>query len=332
MTEMQQFTASAPATFMIAGEHAVLYGQPALVGAIDKRLSVTLIPRRDNRIEIQSERLGHFSTSINDLQIQQPFHFVLGVLAHYQSILPTGCELIIESEFSHQVGFGSSAAITVATLYVLHQWLGFITDPHEIFRQAQLVVQRVQGVGSGADVAASVFGGIVAYQLSPLSITPISNLNKLPPLHLVYIGYKTPTAEVVQLVRRQYQTKTVYYHHLFEQMGACASACQQAIVDGDYLELGHLFKQHQSLQVKLGVSTEEIDHVIQQMQELPGIYGSKISGSGLGDCILCLGSLPQNYFPITKAQQVNGVRQFELKLTTQGVIPITEAAQRFAHG
>src|SRR5438045_3958935 len=71
--------ASAPGSLMLLGEYAVLHGQHALVCAIDKRMTVTLSPRDDKKILIESA-LGHYETTLSDLKLVSPFRFVLATL------------------------------------------------------------------------------------------------------------------------------------------------------------------------------------------------------------------------------------------------------------
>src|SRR5690348_13669022 len=139
-----QFKASAPGSLMLLGEYAVLYGKHAIVCAVDKRISVTLTPRGDDRIEIKSP-LGFYATDLYQLKVEKPFHFVLGVLKHYQAKMKRGCDIEIVSEFSDKVGLGSSAAVTVATIAALVTWLNIRVSPFDLMRQARTVVRQVQG-------------------------------------------------------------------------------------------------------------------------------------------------------------------------------------------
>ncbi len=122
-----QFKASAPGSLMLLGEYAVLHGQQAWVCALHKRITVTLTPRNDDRIEIYSDNHGQYSTDTQHLTIEKPFEFVLAALKQHQAVLRRGCDIHIESTFSDTIGFGSSAAVTTATLAALFNWLNSIS-------------------------------------------------------------------------------------------------------------------------------------------------------------------------------------------------------------
>ncbi len=109
---------------MLLGDYAVLYGKHAVVCAVDKRIHVTLTPRADTTIQIQSSLHGHHSTDLAQLTIEKPFLLFYGVLKNYQARLKRGCDIEISSDFSDKIGLGSSAAVTAATMAALVTWLG----------------------------------------------------------------------------------------------------------------------------------------------------------------------------------------------------------------
>ena len=104
---------TAPGSLMLMGEHAVLFGQRALACAVGKRITVTLTPREDRAVKIDSE-LAQYSASLDELQAEPALSFVLTAIERQLARLPAGFELVIRSEFSHLIGLGSSAAVTAA--------------------------------------------------------------------------------------------------------------------------------------------------------------------------------------------------------------------------
>src|SRR5690348_10870442 len=157
------YKVSVPGSLMLMGEHAVLQGKQAIVCAIDQRLTMELIPTAGDTITITDSRLGTLAQRIQDLQVQAPFKFVLQAILLFKDDLHTGFTLNINSDFSSTIGFGSSAAVTVATIAVLGQWLKKELSNAQILSLAHAVILQLQGVGSGADIAASIHGGVIAY-------------------------------------------------------------------------------------------------------------------------------------------------------------------------
>jgi mevalonate kinase len=307
------YKASAPGSIMLLGEYGVLFGKPALVCAIDKRIHVELIPRADSLINIHSDVLGRYSTDLQSLQLEQPFHFVLGAIKQYQAKLRRGFDLQITSEFSDKVGLGSSAAVTVATLAALVTWLDIRMLPLDMIRQGRHVVRECQGLGSGADVAASVYGGVVYYHSQPLAAEKIAI--KVP-ITLYYTGFKTPTVTAV----KQVQATFMHYPQIFKQLcasiGQCATDGMQWVRRQDWQKLGEVLNIQQGLMESLGVSMPILQQMTRVLREQNGISGAKISGSGLGDCVVGLGEIDAN---LNFGGDYAGIQLIPVEMTLHGV-------------
>jgi mevalonate kinase len=295
--------ASAPGSLMLLGEYAVLNGGHALVCAIEKRIHVSLKPRADKQIELMSG-LGHLTIALSQLKIIPPFQFVLATLKKYQKWMKQGCTITIQSEFSDQVGLASSAAVTVAVLAALKKWLELSYSPLQLIREARRIVQSVQGVGSGADVAACVLGGMVAYRKNPFIAERIECFH---PLTLVYSGSKTPTVVAINQVKKYFSSKPILFKHLLRAINICAKQGITAVKAQNFIELSHLMTIQQGLMTALGVNTPQLQTIVEKLIAEPTILAAKISGSGLGDCVVGLGTAQDiEQIPITIATQ--GVR------------------------
>lgn len=270
---------------MLMGEYAVLYNKPALVCAIDKRITVTVTPRSDDKIEIESA-LGRLSTSLSDLRIEPPFQFVLGALQLHKDKMPSGCHIQIESEFSHEIGFGSSAAVTVATLAAVTDWLGKPLHLKTLVKQARSIIRKIQGRGSGADAAASVYGGIVCYKAQPLCLEKFSTTH---PLTILYAGFKTSTTEVLERVHQAFADFPLLFKRIYETIGQCAIAARHALAKEDWTTVGKMMNVQQGLMDALGVGLPLLREMTDGLRSQSGILGAKMSGSGLGDCVIGLG-------------------------------------------
>jgi mevalonate kinase len=312
------YKVSAPGSLMLFGEHAVLTGKPAIVCAINKRLHVKLQANNSSKITITDSKLGTISQELTELHIQQPFSFVLSALMLFKDKIKTGFDLEIAAEFDSTVGFGSSAAVTAATVAVLSSYLENINlDNENLFYLAKQAIISVQGVGSGADLAASIYGGVLGFQLRPLTFIP---LPIIPDLTAVYCGYKKATKEVVALVNAAAAQQPAEYARIFDAIEDCVTKAKAAIKQQDWQLLGQLFDQHHSLQCALGTNNALLDTLIRQLRNFPQIAGAKISGSGLGDCVIGLGNLAKVEFPMDASQRQQGVMQIPVTIDQAGVI------------
>ncbi len=303
--------ASAPGSLMLLGEHAVLHGKHALVCAVNQRMIVSLQSREDKQIKITSPALGHYTTDLAKLKMTRPFQFVTATLYRYRKHMKLGCNLTIHSEFSDKMGFASSAAVTVATLKALTTWLKIKLSPLELIREARAIVCSVQGLGSGADVAACVLGGIVAYKMQPLLAEKISYHF---PLTAIYSGYKTPTVEVVQQVQKRFSAHPKIYKQLCQSIDACVQQGILAARKKDWQKMGQVMNIQQGLMEALGVSTPLLNDIVTKLRQQSKMLGAKISGSGLGDCVIGLGKTSSLSFDDKQ------IRTIPIEISVEGVM------------
>lgn len=284
-------TSSAPGSIMITGEHAVVYGHRAIVAAIDQRVSVRLTERDDGRVRITSGIAAPYDAPLDGLTEDHAYRFVLAAIRLYSNGLTGGITLDITSQIDPTLGLGSSAAVTVATLGVLAAFTD--ADRAGLHGQALAIIRSLQGRGSGADLAASVQGGMLAYRALPDPV--LTPLPAPPPLALKYCGYKTPTAEVLARIAARMEGQEAAFDALYARMGEAAERAIGAAQAGDWTEFAQCLTQYQDLMSELGVSDLTLDRLIAEARQNASVLTAKISGSGLGDCVLALGAVPPGW-------------------------------------
>ena len=150
----------------------------------------------------------------------------------------------------------------------------------------------MQQRGSGADLAASLAGGMVAYTPATDAVPTRISALPLPPtgLSLRYAGYKTPTAEVLAQIAARAAAEPLRYQDIYARMGENSAATIAAISRGDWAEGYRLLNDYQHLLEELGVcDAVQAAHLAAAR---PHAHAVKISGSGLGDCILAFAETP----------------------------------------
>lgn len=298
---------------MLLGEYALLHGKTAIVAAIDKFISITLKPRSDDWIFIDSA-LGSLTLDRHQIILQAPFEFVLATLALKKP--PSGCNIKITSNLPASFGLGSSAAVTVALLIVLNRWLEKKSlTKLNLWQEALQVIHQVQKGGSGADCAASIFGGVIAFRNPPFSVI---SLQEIPPLAVVYSGSKFTTAQAINIINSRRQKQLTNYKIIDEKMNQLSKKGITAINTKNWISLGNLFNSGQKLMKAIGVSNRHLENLLKGLREQPHILGAKISGSGLGDCLIGVGKLSPNFFPRNKEETKLGVKQLYLIITSEG--------------
>jgi mevalonate kinase len=110
------------------------------------------------------------------------------------------------------------------------------------------------------------------------------------------------------------------YQNIMSGIGQCAESAARAIKLGQWDLLGEIFNAQQALMTELLVSDDNLNEIIEQLRQIPTVYGAKISGAGMGDCIVALGEVPTHSFPRTEKQKLLGVKQIYVQVCEQGVM------------
>lgn len=294
------FKASAPGSFFWMGEHSVLRGGRAILSAVDLLVRGTLTPNHSSLLCIDSS-LGKEEIELFSLSSESSSRFplIVDVFQRWKERLPSGCTLKIEADFSDQVGLGSSAAVTVVTWALLYLWMGEKISPEQLFFSSLKTIRAVQGQASGADLAASIFGGLLHYT-APRELTPPLfeklPMQSIPSFFLLYSGEKMKTAEVITRVEEREKLLPDLFCSLFGLMEDCTSRAVKAIRRNHWEQLGALLNFYQGLLDSLGVNNHALSSLIYHARSLPTVWGSKISGAGLGDCVLVLERDKSDFF------------------------------------
>lgn len=272
---------------MLMGEHAVLRGSHALAAAAPRRMTVTLHTRTDRSIRLQSA-LGSADTSLDAFDPGDRLRFAGAAIRQHLEALPSGFDMEIESQMPPDVGLGSSAAVTAAVLAVLRRWRGLSSDRKALHAETLEAIRAVQGCGSGADAAASIYGGLVLYRAEPPRIEPLA----LPwPVALLYCGYKTPTPTVIQRVAVCRRSSPALYDRVDEWIDASVLRAYEALKIGDREGFAAAVRINRGLMDALGVCDETLAAMLYALEKQRGVSVAKISGSGLGDCVWALGTV-----------------------------------------
>ncbi|MEL6410879.1 MAG: mevalonate kinase [Pseudomonadota bacterium] len=293
-------TASAPGSIMLMGEHSVVYGYPAIVCAIEQRVTVRVSRLEQREVFIRSEIAKDFSAPLDGFKDEGPLRFVLSAVKHFRPFLAQGVNIEINSDIDPKLGLGSSAAVTVAALHGLTRLSQVDLSPADLHATALKIIRHHQGRGSGADLAASVYGGVLAYSIDQAeNKAEIRDLPFPPQLSLRYAGYKTPTAEVLSKIAVDMAKEPSKFTQLYANMGRCTQTAIEAAESLDWSEFAKNMIEYQGYMTDIGVSDDTLDSII---KSAGSALASKISGSGLGDCVVAMGNLPDGFTPVDIAK------------------------------
>lgn len=294
-------SASAPGKLMLLGEHAVVYGQPCIVTAVDQRITVTIAP---------SERFELLTPGVKDSR------FVTAAVDLFLARFPKDKRFkLLTSEVGFNFGLGSSSAVIVATIAVLAAFFEISLSKKELFDLAYTVVLEIQGKGSGFDVAAAVYGGTLYYTIGGeiLEVLPLKHL----PLVIGYSGVKADTVTLMNQVAEKFTAYPEKKDQLMEEIGKLVIEAKERMLEAGWERVGKLMDFNQEYLRDLGVSTEKLEDMILAAKKA-GAYGAKLSGAGGGDCMIALVSEERRKNVASAIESVGG-QVIDVSVNTEGV-------------
>ncbi|WP_135663144.1 mevalonate kinase [Halorhabdus rudnickae] len=294
-------TASAPGKVYLFGDHAVVYGEPAVPCAIERRATVTATERGDAALRVQAGdlTLDGFTVEYDgdtsgtpDVDVEQPLlEAAMGYIneaieqARDAADRPdAGFDVTIDSAIPLGAGLGSSAAVVVAAIDAATRELGEPLGVEEIADRAYRVELAVQdGEASRADTFCSAMGGAVRVEGDDCRrLTDVPNL----PFVIGYDGGSGDTGALVSGVRSLRSTYD-FAADTIAAIGDLVRRGEQALADDDLAELGRLMDFNHGLLSALGVSARSLDAMVWAARDA-GAKGAKLTGAGGGGCIVVL--------------------------------------------
>lgn len=290
--------ASAPAKLILCGEHAVVYGRPAIalpLAGIRAHVEVAggragsgiTVYARDmrRRWRVADDPRGPISELINSvLAFLEPQH---GQSTAHPLAGSLDLRITITSPIPIASGMGSGAAVASAVVRALTSHLGAQLSPAQISALVYTSEQRFHGTPSGIDNTVIAYEQPIWFERSnaPL-IQPIAIA---APLSLLIgdTGVRSATRLPVGEVRRRWQADPAGYEALFDQVGALVERVRAALALGDITALGALLSHNHALLQQIGVSSPELDALVGAAQSA-GALGAKLSGAGWGGVMLAL--------------------------------------------
>ena len=285
---------SAPGKIILFGEHAVVYGEPAIAVAVDKRTTCKVVQTDEE-------------TTVNGYPIDREYHsYILEALKCVDIDSPL--KIITESDVPSGAGMGSSAAVTVATLASLHDIEGKV-DEETIAREAFKVEWAVQGSASPIDTSTSTHGNAVMLS-KEMGEDFLWNISKegnewnihhsdIPDMQMVIgdTGIHAKTGPLVDKVRRFYMNNN-FAKEIVEEIGKIVMEGSKALSDGDLEKVGELMDRDHELLTILGVSHPKLERLVRGARKYS--YGAKLTGAGGGGSMVAVTDDPEKVANIIK--------------------------------
>lgn len=279
--------ASAPAKIILLGEHAVVYGQPAIavpVSSLRATVSAHATPGTGLRI-VAADSWEALPRDIDRQIVDEALSTLVRLVLDHLNAPPPDLTLELRSDIAIASGLGSGAAVSAALARALSSALG---QPLDLAALNALVYETEKlhhGNPSGID------NTVVVYE-EPVYFIRDKALDRLAiptPLHLLIgdTGQSASTRATISAVRALYDSYPAQTGELIAEIGLLVNAGRHAIEVGDTEQLGRLMTRNHAFLQQLTVSSSVLDGLVEAALAA-GALGAKLSGGGRGGNMIAL--------------------------------------------
>ena len=252
-----QTIASAPGKIILSGEHAVVYGYPALVAAVDLYAKV--------RIEKDKSNLGVYPLMAKDI--------VMKTLRNTERFLDTKftkLKINLGSEIPIGSGMGSSAAVSVCVAAALMKLARWKVDLEKINEIAYETEKYYHGNPSGVDPAISTYGGFLWYRKETNKFKTFSKIKPkiaIPEVILINTGKpRENTKEMVTYVAEKFSRNSRRTENIFKNIEKNTRSFLKFFLQEETVSLIELIRENERYLEELGVVSDyTIDLIKEKM-------------------------------------------------------------------
>ncbi len=290
--------ALAPGKIILSGEHAVVYGKPALVMAVNRFAEATISSNGDSRVhfelvdfdanssltlqamrELKGRLMRNYQMFLNgELSItdvlKKPFHlfeflfitFIDGV----QLKLDRGLNIQLKSNIPVGSGMGSSAATLLSILKGLAEYYKINLKSDDLFNYGLEAEKLQHGKPSGVDPYVSLHGGFIRFQNKQAEKLAMPSV----PFYLINTGAPaSTTGECVSHVSHHFGESSIWDD--FEQV---TTEMQKALLKSDLTQVQRWVRENNALLATIGVVPTRVQDFISKIEKSGG--AAKIAGAG----------------------------------------------------
>ena len=281
------FHATAPGKVILVGEHAVVYGRPAIAAPVWQTVATaTIAPAAPGSgCHIIAPDVG-LALRLADAGDDEPLAVVTRLaLARLGITRAPDWQITLHSDIPIASGMGSGAALSTALVRAVMLGAGHAVEPAEVSDLVYESERFYHGTPSGIDNTVVAYGMPIWFVKGqpPEPFVPAQPIS----LAIADSGIRSPTKETVGDVRRAWSEDPARYEDIFDEIGRTVLAARHALEAGDSLELGRVMDANQTLLERLDVSSPVLATLIGAARKA-GALGAKLSGGGRGGNMIAL--------------------------------------------
>ena len=289
-------TSSAPGKIILFGEHAVVFGRPALAVPVTQvHADVEVLDADRAGIWLDAPEIN-LQAELNTLPSDHPIAAIIHNFLFLSRVTPfPHLDIKITSTIPVASGLGSGAAVTVALTRALSSHFNHSMKDDEINAFAYEIEKLYHGTPSGIDNTVVTYAKPVYYIKGLPSPRrrraggEVETFKVGSPFTIVIgdTGISAPTKESVGDVRKLWEADKARWENIFDQVGEIAKQARHSIESGTWEMLGELMNQNHALLQEMTVSSPELDKLVSEARNA-GALGAKLSGGGRGGNMIAL--------------------------------------------
>lgn len=294
-------SATACAKVILLGEHAVVYGRPAVALPLPEiRARAEFLPE-SSPFTLDAPQIG-LNARIDELPPNNAMVQVLRIISSRMGeSLPAG-RLRVVSDIPVAAGLGSGAAVTTAIVRVLAAVFDRLLTPQQVSDIVFAGERVFHGTPSGID------NTVIGLERAVLFVggSPPEALALGGSFDLVVAdsGDRCETRIAVESVRQSWWRDTPGMERLFDEVGECVGLAVKALRAGSLADLGRLMNRNQELLQAIGVSTPLLAKLVAAACNA-GAPGAKLTGAGMGGSVIALAA-PGGSAAIAQSMRAGG--------------------------
>ncbi|BBK79437.1 mevalonate kinase [Streptococcus mutans] len=296
---------------ILMGEHAVVYGQPAIAIPFSAVETVAEVKEDGEALTVTCEFYDGLVHKMPEI-LESLKHAIRFSLYRIGAPQDPAIHIDIHSTIPAERGMGSSAAVAVAIARSLFNFYGKVLTDKELWEIVQSSEKIAHGNPSGIDTVTTSGKSPVFF----VKDQPIEQLSINMDAYLIVAdtGQTGQTLKAIQSVKALLSKVTYQIDSLsdpkqaIKELGQLTKLAKEALLNNYILELGEVMNQAHQLLASLTVSNQTLDRLAQAARQA-GALGAKLTGGGRGGCLIALAKDKESAEKIARTLLEQGAKQ-----------------------
>jgi len=311
-----------PGKCILFGEHAVVHGYPAISMPISLKSRCIVEENDKESVEFQFLNYNEFyeGATFQEVQAKLPskfYQFIIGlsmIIKKYDIILDT-IKITISSDLIPNTGLGASASTSIALISAVSAYYNLDLPLKEISNISLEMEKVTHGKPSGIDNETCIYGNMIFFRNGRFHRIDVPNDFQIL---ITYTNKVHNTKDAIEKVQTLKKENPILFGSIMEKIEFYSESAELELISGNYLEVGKLMNLNQNLLAQLNLSNDTISKITNTALK-NGAYGSKLTGAGLGGCVISIGS-NNDLTNISILLDGQGYQSFITQINREGVI------------